>query len=94
MLCDIMFFFYLEDFFFYYNGMKFLIKDCDNDKVGVNCVVVNGNGWWFNVCYYFNLNGIFYKKEIFILVGMIWFYWDNVNKWVLLKLFKMMIKLK
>lgn len=74
--------------------MLFFMKDNDNDQWGGNCVVFFGNGWWFYKCYYFNLNGIYFKKQIFINIGMIWYYWENGNKWELFKLLKMMIKFK
>lgn len=33
------------------NGMKFIIRDCDNDNdFEVNCVIFSGGGWWYNVC--------------------------------------------
>lgn len=33
------------------NGMKFIIRDCDNDNdFDVNCVIFSGGGWWYNVC--------------------------------------------
>ena len=46
-----------SDLFAYHNGMKFSTTDNDNDKnSGVNCAASHKNGWWYNSCYYININ--------------------------------------
>ena len=42
----------------YHNGNQFSTYDQDNDKAGVrNCAAYFKGGWWYNACYYSNLNG-------------------------------------
>ena len=37
--------------------MKFSTPDNDNDKNGGhNCAAYNKSGWWYNSCYYININ--------------------------------------
>ena len=38
------------------NGMKFSTPDNDNDKDGINCATKYNSGWWYNSCYYININ--------------------------------------
>ena len=38
------------------NGMKFSTPDNDNDKNKGNCAVSSKSGWWYNGCYYININ--------------------------------------
>lgn len=74
--------------------MMFSTKDNDNDKWGGNCAASYGNGWWFNACLFSNLNGIYFKKQTATQAGMIWYHWENGNKWESLKSSKIMIKPK
>ena len=41
-----------------HNGTKFSTPDNDNDKYGssTNCAATYNSGWWYNSCYYINLN--------------------------------------
>ena len=48
----------LYDALTYHNGMKFSTPDQDNDNWGSNCATQNARGsYWYNACYYSNLNG-------------------------------------
>ena len=38
------------------NGMKFSTPDNDNDKSSGNCAASYKSGWWYNNCYYININ--------------------------------------
>ena len=38
------------------NGMKFSTPDNDNDKSGGDCSATYKSGWWYNNCYYININ--------------------------------------
>ena len=81
-----------EDSFSYHNGMMFTTKDSDNDKLGGNCAVTYGNGWWFNACHHTNLNGVYHKKPIIANNAMAWYYWGNKATMESLKSSKMMIR--
>ncbi|XP_053692433.1 homeobox protein invected [Sabethes cyaneus] len=52
------------DSFSSHNGMKFSTIDRKNDKVPGrgSCAMLYDSGWWFDHCYYANLNGE-YKKD-------------------------------
>ena len=42
----------------YHNGQQFTTYDNDNDQwSGGNCAYRHQGGWWYNACYYANLNG-------------------------------------
>ncbi|XP_062500430.1 ficolin-2-like [Corticium candelabrum] len=45
----------------YHNGMAFTTKDNDNDKWGAKCAKNCNGAWWYNKCYYSNLNGLYLK---------------------------------
>ena len=39
-----------------HNGMKFSTPDNDNDQSSLNCAARYKSGWWYNKCYYININ--------------------------------------
>ncbi|XP_022910709.2 fibroleukin-like isoform X2 [Onthophagus taurus] len=76
----------------YHNNIKFSTYDKDNDNSPyLACAVGYGNGWWFDKCFYANLNGFPYKNFTNDNTGIIWFSW---LKYEPLKAAKMMIKPK
>ncbi|XP_046860829.1 techylectin-5B-like [Xenia sp. Carnegie-2017] len=42
-----------------HKNMKFSTKDSDNDIYSGNCATSNKGAWWYNDCYFSNLNGEF-----------------------------------
>ena len=58
------------DSFGYHSGMKFSTKDNDNDVRNDNCATRYTGAWWYNGCYYSNLNGQY-------LDGVHWNHWTG-----------------
>ena len=67
------------DSFSYHNGMKFSTKDRDNDKDNIRNCARNYNGaWWYNNCYYSNLNGrYFHNPNRSEYSAVVWFYFKR-----------------
>lgn len=58
----------------YHNGMKFSTPDQDNDNWGANCASQNARGgFWYNACYYANLNGEYNSYLYWYSIGNIKF---------------------
>ena len=57
-----------------HNLMKFSTKDKDNDQDSRNCAAQYNGGWWYNKCYYSNLNGRYGNDSG---VGIVWFTWKG-----------------
>ena len=55
----------------YHREMPFSTWDRDNSKR--KCANRQSGGWWFNRCFYSNLNGI--QEEDLLSSGMIWMTW-------------------
>ncbi|XP_071835967.1 fibrinogen-like protein A isoform X3 [Apostichopus japonicus] len=48
----------------YHRNMSFSTWDRDNDKhSSYNCASYDHGGWWFNACYYSNLNGLYFDSH-------------------------------
>ena len=63
----------------YHNNMQFTTNDKDNDKwseghCGVSPLYSSG-GWWYNNCFYGNLNAKYYKGGSDAPDGMLWGHW-------------------
>lgn len=59
-------------------GQLFIIKDNDNDGFVKNCVMEFKGVWWYQLCYYFNLNGFYYYGQYFFVGdGVNWYYWKG-----------------
>ena len=41
------------------NDQAFTTLDADHDHNSGNCAVSRNGGWWYNSCYYANLNGAY-----------------------------------
>ena len=58
-----------------HNLMKFTTKDNDNDQYsGGNCAIYLTGAWWYNNCYYSNLNG---RYGIDDSRGIAWYSWKG-----------------
>ena len=63
----------------YHNNMAFSTKDRDNDRSSSgNCAVYNTGAWWYNSCYYSNLNGK-YLGDTTSSNSVNWYHWKKKN---------------
>ncbi|CAH3185883.1 unnamed protein product [Porites evermanni] len=61
----------------YHRGYPFTTKDHDNDGNGsTNCAVADKGAWWYNNCYYSNLNGLYLHGKV-NNQGMVWYKWKK-----------------
>ena len=58
----------------YHNGNRFSTEDNDNDNNSGNCATNNQAAWWYNSCYYSNLNGLYDGSG---WRGIVWYHWKN-----------------
>jgi len=68
----------------YHNGMYFSTFDNDNDRYSSrNCAAkYGGGGWWFNKCYYSNLNGGYgLHKDVGKHKGIGWYHDKNYRNY-------------
>ena len=63
----------------YHNGMKFSTKDKDNDSAPSRSCATSYNGaWWYNNCYYSNLNGQYLSgRHTSNTNGVNWYHWKS-----------------
>ena len=60
-----------------HNGMAFTTKDNDNDKSRENCATYYKGAWWYERCYYANLNGLYLKNQKSANDnGIVWYTWQ------------------
>ncbi len=61
----------------YHTGNQFTTKDQDNDRrSGSNCAYLYMGGWWYNNCYWANLNGMYLNGSTDEWAkGVVWFTW-------------------
>ncbi|CAC5381505.1 FCN [Mytilus coruscus] len=52
---------YPSSYMLRHNNMAFSTPDRDNDVSFQNCAQLLQSGWWFNMCYSSNLNGVYLK---------------------------------
>ncbi|KAL3864191.1 hypothetical protein ACJMK2_005897 [Sinanodonta woodiana] len=59
-----------SDDLYKHNSMKFSSTDNDNDLSSGNCAILYHGAFWFNNCFYVNLNGLYVPVSIW--TGIIW----------------------
>ena len=62
----------------YRNGMRFSTIDNDNDIANCNCAQQRNGAWWYRLCNYSNLNGLYFNTPHFHnQQGIIWGPWKG-----------------
>lgn len=83
-----------------HDSMSFSTEDVDNDHHRRHCAVDNKSGWWFNSCFYSNLNGVYhmgwYNTQTSLYAnsvsnGIVWYTWKD-SEFYSLKKIEMKIK--
>ena len=63
----------------YHNNMAFSTKDRDNDRWRKHCALsFNTGAWWYDSCYYSNLNGK-YLGDTISAKGINWYHWKSTR---------------
>uniref|UniRef100_A0A673I3X8 Si:ch211-203k16.3 n=2 Tax=Sinocyclocheilus rhinocerous TaxID=307959 RepID=A0A673I3X8_9TELE len=83
-----------DSFSWYHDKQSFSTPDTGNI-----CAEISHAGWWFNQCFYANLNGIYYKGGRYSLKGknplgpdgIVWYTWKDSDYYSLRKV-SMMIR--
>ena len=55
-----------------WHHMSFSTKDQDNDQTKGSCAIWCKGAWWYNECYYSNLNGRYAN-------GVNWYHWKHYS---------------
>ena len=63
----------------YHHGSKFSTKDNDNDRYASSCAVSFKGGWWYNACFYANLNGKYFTGVVTNPQGVGWRVWKGIH---------------
>ena len=63
----------------YHNNMAFSTKDRDNDRRNGNCAMSYTGAWWYNDCYYSNLNGKYLGKVKRNTKGINWWHFKQYH---------------
>ena len=59
----------------YHSNRQFTTKDLDHDGSGDNCAVQYHGAWWYNQCYFANLNGKYRNVGPGDNTGLEWWHW-------------------
>ena len=59
-----------------HSSMEFTTKDRNNDaRSGSNCAAYYKSPWWYNNCFYVNLNGHYYHTQTSSVYSISWYAW-------------------
>ena len=63
----------------HHSNQPFTTRDRDNDNhgAGVNCAQQHTGAWWYNACYWANLNGFYFPTLTINDDGVIWYHFHN-----------------
>lgn len=75
----------------YHNNMAFSTKDRDNDEYSGHCAVDRHGAWWYNSCFYSNLNGKYSGNFVDNKIGesVHWRKYKNSNTYLSFKFTEM-----
>ena len=62
-----------------HNRHRFTTRDNDNDRARDNCAQRCTGAWWYDDCYYSNLNGHYFNSEAVDARGINWYYWKRAD---------------